>query len=159
MSDVAEICTRGGIQGEGNSVSKIYGKNEFLQKLHVTKVCTFFRFLPNFDLILLYEEGQNRKNQIMHPTKFSHWAIQILLNQDPISSQFFRKSTITFCSILAIFGQKEERGHTLKCRNQNWFTLLQSHNSWACFCAKSVVPALPRFFSYFNPLFQVWLLF
>ena len=64
LSDLTEICTRGNIQGEENSVSKNFGKFKFLRKLHVTKVCTFFQFLPNFDPILLYEGGQNRKNLI-----------------------------------------------------------------------------------------------
>ena len=150
MSDVAESCTRGGIQGEENSVSEVFGKYKFLRKLHVTKVCTFFQFLHNFDPILLYEGGRNRRNQITHWTLFSLKATQILLNQN----------TITSCSILAIFCQKEGCPHTLKGRNQNWFTLLQSHNSWACFCAKGFVPALPRsILFYFKPLFQVWLLF
>ena len=97
---------------------QIFTETTRYQSLH------FFSIFPKFDPILIYEGCQNKKKQIMHSTKFSHRAIDILLNQGPISSQVFRKNTITFRSILAIFCQKEGRGHTLKGRNQNWFTLL-----------------------------------
>ena len=46
--------------------SKIFGKFKFLRKLHITKVCTFFQFLPNFYSIkeaeiekIKYCSGQN----------------------------------------------------------------------------------------------------
>ena len=145
MSDLAEICTRGSIQGEENSVSKFFGKFKFLRELHVTKVCTFFQFLPNLDPILLYEGGQNRKNQTSLWRKFSHRAIQILKNQGPISSQFFRKNTITFCSILAIFCQKERRGHTLKGRNQNLIYPIAVSEFMGMFLCKMFCTRIPNF--------------
>ena len=62
MSDLAEICTRGIIQGEENSVSKIFGKCKFLRKLHATKVRTF-QFLPNVDPIYSMKEVEIEKTK------------------------------------------------------------------------------------------------
>ena len=103
LGHFVQICTRGSIQGGEDSVSKIFGKFKVLRKLHVTKVCTFFsvfaqlwpHFTPWSRLIL--------KKLIFLGTKFSHRAIQISQNQGPIWSQFFKKNTITFCFILAVF--------------------------------------------------------
>ena len=41
--------------------SKIFGKFKFLRKLHVTKVCTFFQFLPNFDPFYSMKEAEIEK--------------------------------------------------------------------------------------------------
>ena len=69
--------------------------------------------------------------------KIRHRAIQILQNQGSILSQFFRKSTITFCPILAVFWWKKGRGHTLMARNQNWTYPIAVSQLWAMFqCRK-----------------------
>ena len=80
--------------------------------------------------------------------KFSHRALQILQNQSPISSQLFRKNTISFCSILVIFYQKQRRGHKLKAQNQNLSYTVLSTRFLIMFLSKNFVPSTFQFCGY-----------
>ena len=73
-------------------------------------------------------------------TKFNRRVIQVLENEGPNSSQFFRKNLITFCPILAAFRRKSAKMKGQRAEIKIWPTLLQSRNSWACSSKKSLVP-------------------
>ena len=87
-------------------------------------------------------------NLIFFRTKLRHRAIQKLQNQGPILSQFFRKNTITFCPILAVFWWKKGRGHTLKARNQNLTYPVAVSQFWGMFQSKKVGPRTSQFGGY-----------
>ena len=64
------------------------------------------------------KEAEIEKTKYFHGQNYAI-GLSISQNQDPILSQFFRKNTITFCPILAVFWWKKGRGHTLTAWNQN----------------------------------------
>ena len=113
-----EICTRGSIQGEENSVSKNFGKFKFLRKLHVVKICTFFHFCPTLTPFYSIKKAEIEKNEYFQD-KIQPSGYPNIAKSRVFSSQFFKKKIIIFCSILAIFCQKQGRSHSLKGCNQN----------------------------------------
>ena len=104
--------------------------------------------MSNFAAVFLREGGRNRKNKISSRTKLCHRAIQKSQNQGPILSQFFRKNTITFCPILAVFWWKKGRGHTLKARNQNLTYPIAVSQFWGMFQSKKFGPRNSQFCGY-----------
>ena len=73
-------------------------------------------------------------------TKLYHSAFQNSKNQGPILSQIFRKNTITFCPILAVFWWKKRRGHTLRLEIKISLSLYWSRDSSCLEYAKGLVP-------------------
>ena len=51
---------------------------------------------------------------------YSHWTIQICLNQSSICSPLSRKNTITLCNIWAIFARKQGRVTNQSVRIKIW---------------------------------------
>ena len=166
MSDLAEICTKGSIQGEENTVFKnfwliqIFTETARCQSLHFFLV--FPQLWPHFTL----KRRPKSKKKYISRTKFSHRAIQILQNQGPSCLDFSGKIRLLFALFWLFFAKKRGLVSRWRVGIIIWPTLFQFYNSWACFCARSFVPALPSFAAIttkglfnLNPLFQVWLLF
>ena len=87
---------------------EFFFENEnFYRNRTYPKFAGFFQFLSNFEPVFLHEGARNQKKkkcfQAVFRTKLRHRAIQKSQNQGPILSQFFRKNTITFCPVLAVF--------------------------------------------------------
>ena len=77
---------------------------------------------------------KSKKKLLFRGKSFSHRAIQISLNQDPIS--------IAFCTILAIFGRKLAKIRSQRVRIKIWNSLFYQHGSWTSSSKKSLGPAL-----------------
>ena len=91
--------------------SNIYRNRTF------SKLALFFSFCATLRPFFSMKETEIEKSKYFR--RLRHRAIQKSQNQGPILSQFFRKNTITFCPILAVFWWKKGSGHTLKAWNQN----------------------------------------
>ena len=153
---------------ERNRGLKYFLENSIFYKNYTLAKFNFFSvFAQLWDPFTPWSRSKSKKLNIFR-TKFSHWVIRILQNQGPIWSQFFRKNTITFCSILAVFWWKKGRGQGLKGWNQNLTCPIAVSQFLGIFQSKRFGPSTCQFCGYrlqrscffnFEPLFQVWLLF
>ena len=76
---------------------------DFYQNITYPKFAVFFKvFFQIWGRLSPWRRLKSKKLN-MFRTKLRHRAIQKSQNQGPILSQFFRKNTITFCAILAVF--------------------------------------------------------
>ena len=82
--------------------SEFFEDSNFCRNRTFPKFALFFSFCPTLRPFFSVKEPK-LENLIIFRTKLRHRAIQKSQNQDPILSQFFRKNTITFCPILAVF--------------------------------------------------------
>ena len=104
---------------ESNALAQQFFKNSnFYRNRTSPKFALFLVLVGLWGCFSPWRRLKSSKLEIWK-TKLCHRAIQKSQNQGPILSQLFRKNTITFCPILAVFWWKKGRGHTLKARNQN----------------------------------------
>ena len=142
------------------TVSKIFGKFKFLRKLHVAKVSTFFQFLRNFDPMKEAEiEKTNcpiRQNLGIVLSKYRKIKGLSGLN-------FSGKIRLLLALFWLFFAKKRGVATRWRVGIKISLSLFYQHNFWACFSAKSFVPALPsfaaigckgRFFKILNSIFK-----
>ena len=84
-------------------LQEFFKNSNFSRNRTFPKFARFFGFCPTLRPFFSMKEAEIEKNKYFQWTKLRHRAIRISKNQGSIWSQFFRKNTITFCPILAVF--------------------------------------------------------
>ena len=135
-------------QGEQDTVSRIFLKIQiFTEKGRSQSLHFFLVFVQLWGRFCPWRRPKSKKLNISR-TKLCHRAIQKLQIQGPILCQFFRKNTITFCPILAVFWWKKGRGQVLKARNQNVIYPIAVSQFWGMFQYKKFGSSTSQFCGY-----------
>ena len=126
-------------------LQKFLENSNFYGNCKLPKFALFFSFCPTLTPFYSMKEAEIEKTKWWIEQNLDIGLSKSRKIKAPSRLHFSGKIRLFFDLFWLIFVKK--RGVVTRWRIgiKIWSILLQSHNSWACFCVKSFVPALPSF--------------